>query len=70
MVRNLLIGLFISLTEFLKFISVSAEFDISLTQVNWLGNAANCVFLVACPAVPYLCAKMGIRNSVSDSRQA
>ncbi|KAG2145999.1 major facilitator superfamily domain-containing protein [Suillus bovinus] len=40
------------------------EFDISISQVNWLGNIISCVFLPVSLLVPVFCTRFGIRRCV------
>ncbi|KAG1802840.1 MFS general substrate transporter [Suillus plorans] len=37
-------------------------FDISINQVNWLGNIMSCVFLPVSLLIPIFCARFGIRR--------
>ncbi|GJJ06279.1 hypothetical protein Clacol_000470 [Clathrus columnatus] len=41
---------------------VTKDFHISVSQVNWLGNVINLVFLPASLATPFLCIKYGLRK--------
>ncbi|KAG2150568.1 major facilitator superfamily domain-containing protein [Suillus clintonianus] len=40
----------------------AAAFDISLDQVNWLGNIISCVYLPVSLLVPVFCTRFGIRR--------
>lgn len=42
--------------------AVTKDFHISISQVNWLGNIINIVFLPASFATPFLCNKYGLRR--------
>ncbi|KAG1742808.1 major facilitator superfamily domain-containing protein [Suillus lakei] len=41
---------------------VSQDFNISIDQVNWLGNIISCVYLPVSLLVPVLCTRFGIRR--------
>lgn len=43
----------------------STEFGISLTQVNWLANSVNLIYLPSSIAVPLVAQRWGIRSVVS-----
>ncbi|KAL4073954.1 major facilitator superfamily domain-containing protein [Scleroderma yunnanense] len=38
------------------------DFDISVTQVNWLGNIVACIFVPASIFIPVICSRYGIRR--------
>ncbi|KAH7888728.1 MFS general substrate transporter [Phlebopus sp. FC_14] len=40
----------------------SEDFDISINQVNWLGNIVSCVFLPVSLLIPVFCSRFGIRR--------
>ncbi|EJD00097.1 MFS general substrate transporter [Fomitiporia mediterranea MF3/22] len=42
--------------------SSSQTFDISLDQVNWLGNIVGCTYLIVTPVIPGLCSRYNIRR--------
>jgi len=42
--------------------NVSEDFDISLNQVNWLGNIVACVYVLATPIIPWIVSKYGVRR--------
>lgn len=42
---------------------VTEDFHISVSQVNWLGNIINLVFLPASIAVPFMCTRYGLQKS-------
>ncbi|KAF7980761.1 hypothetical protein HWV62_36803 [Athelia sp. TMB] len=43
--------------------NVAVEFNLSVTQVNWLGNIVSCVYLPVSLSIPYLCSRWGIKIS-------
>ncbi|KZP22380.1 MFS general substrate transporter [Athelia psychrophila] len=43
--------------------TVAVEFELTITQVNWIGNIVSFVFIPASLSVPYLCSKWGMRYS-------
>ena len=47
--------------------SVAAEFNISLNEVNWLGNIVACVYLPTVLIIPKILSLYGIRRCVSCS---
>ncbi|KAH7904753.1 hypothetical protein BJ138DRAFT_868139 [Hygrophoropsis aurantiaca] len=42
--------------------NVASDFDISLDQVNWLGNIISCLYLPVSLSVPLFCSRYGIRR--------
>ncbi|KAH7914081.1 MFS general substrate transporter [Hygrophoropsis aurantiaca] len=42
--------------------NVAADFDITLDQVNWLGNIISCLYLVVSLLLPTFCSRYGIRR--------
>ncbi|KAH7913496.1 major facilitator superfamily domain-containing protein, partial [Hygrophoropsis aurantiaca] len=42
--------------------NVASDFDISLNQVNWLGNIISCLYLPVSLSVPLFCSRYGIRR--------
>lgn len=42
---------------------MAVEFELTITQVNWIGNIVSFVFIPASLSVPYLCSKWGMRYS-------
>ncbi|KAG1732249.1 MFS general substrate transporter [Suillus paluster] len=47
--------------------TTSEDFDISLDQVNWLGNITSCVYIPVSLLVPLLCMRFGIRRCAEVS---
>ncbi len=50
--------------HFSSLLSASTEFGISLTQVNWLANSVNLIYLPSSIAIPLVAQRWGIRSAV------
>lgn len=46
----------------LRICSAAQDFNISIEQVNWLGNIVNLTFLPASLVIPFLCKRYGLRT--------